>query len=231
VHSRDRRDAYTMSFVGQSPRSGGLTVYRGQVLDMSIAWRNTGQATWYRTGRYHLRAGLETHKSGGNWTYWDLTPGQMGWQPYDRWFDFPDISCSVDYLYGTTNVFNIADQGLGCDIWRVSLDDLAAGQWTSGYYHEYDGRKHVRLMKGRDSTMYGGCWAYDGAINFFNWGDWSTDISWQVCPVAPFTYLTKHEGHAVAPDGTDWADFADGRILGAGVPTASLDSCGDVCRT
>ncbi len=150
----------------------------------------------------------------GNWTYWDFTPQMLGW-PTNREFDFPDLALSATFLYVTSNGFDTAGgNSLGSTVWRIPLNELAAkGSVNFNYWTRTDSHS-PRLTQGAGSTMYWGSWDTTSSIRVFDWPDGSGTINWTNVGINSFNWLSK-DGVATSPDGTNWAAFADSRILGA----------------
>lgn len=70
----------------------------------------------------HGQAGLASN----TWTTYDLTPGLFGLT--GKWFDFPHLQASANYLYFTTNIFQTSgDAYYGALIVRIPLAQLDAG--------------------------------------------------------------------------------------------------------
>src|SRR5574337_1983630 len=63
--------------------------------------------------------------SSGTWYYYDLTPQMVG-LPTGRWFDYPHLALSNNYLYVTANVFTISGSWTNSVIIRLPLDTLSA---------------------------------------------------------------------------------------------------------
>jgi hypothetical protein len=61
------------------------------------------------------------------WTTYDFTPANLGLT--NRWFDFPHMQLSDNFLYFTVNIFAADNNAFsGSAIFRVSLAAMAAGQ-------------------------------------------------------------------------------------------------------
>jgi hypothetical protein len=60
------------------------------------------------------------------WRYYDFTPAMFGLT--DKWFDFPHLQASANFLYFTTNIFSGSTGNFyGALVVRMPLDQLAAG--------------------------------------------------------------------------------------------------------
>lgn len=145
-----------------------------------------------------------------NWTYYDLSAQTFGW-PSGDWFDFPDITCTDNRLFVSTNVFNAADTYQGTTVWSVPLSDLqAANTIFPNYYNRTDGGR--RLCQGSTTSGWFARHINNASIELWNWvGDGT----------AATTYTINHNTMGTGsmaftgPSGCNWMGRADNRILGA----------------
>src|SRR2546430_9467688 len=102
---------------------------------------------------------------------------------------------------------------------RIRLADLAAGGPINyNYYAQTRSSADVgslRCTEGTGTTMYWAGWRTTSQLRIFHWDDSANSIFFDDVNVAPFTPLTRGTRIATAPDGTNFAARADGRVLGA----------------
>lgn len=97
---------------------------------------------------------------------------------------------------------------------RYPLDQLASGSGVSGSYWVAN-RSSVRCTHGARGTMYFGAHNSNTSLRVFRWPDGSPTISWD--DVGHAAYTTGVQMDATGPDGRDFAEFADNRLMGAWV--------------
>ncbi|MGA7305576.1 MAG: hypothetical protein WBW88_11925 [Rhodothermales bacterium] len=162
-----------------------------------------------------------------NWFWWNLDPTDFGLPSVGVWFDFPDIAFTEEYLYFTTNVFNIVAPNPPTDptgkdtynttvIARFPLDEIADGGNTSWrYWNRSVGT--IRPVQGAASTMYLGAQVDNNTVRVYEVADNSITLSSHDIDHAGFNTLSGQNDVMTAPcsDGTDMAQRAGTRILGA----------------
>lgn len=146
------------------------------------------------------------------WFLYDWSPASFGFSASGFWLDFPDLSTSDNYLYLTSNVFQIGSGSTSTAvIARFPLDELSQGQ---GFTYNYlvTGRPGLRCTHGATSTMYFGAHNSNTSIRIYRWPESSGTVSWDDVSHSAYNTGTMT---APGPDGLDWAGFADSRILAA----------------
>ena len=147
------------------------------------------------------------------WFVYNWTPASFGFPATGFWMDFPDLTVSNEFLYLTTNVFEIGSGTTSTAvIARFPRDRISQGLgFTYGYWVSTT-RPSLRMIQRAAGTMYFAAHNSTTSIRIHRWPDSSGTISWN--NVAHAAYNT---GTMVAPgpDGRDWAGFAGTRILGA----------------
>ena len=146
---------------------------------------------------------------------YDVIPENLGF-PAGRWFDFPDLAFSNDYLYGTSNV-HLPDKSLaGNTVWRVQLDDLINGQPTTidSFFHQNPNGLHsMRFTQGAGNIMRWASRKDTTTLSLFAWGDGAGQTG-----IGPIDRTVPASNGALAtcpgPDGRDWAGFSAHRVLG-----------------
>lgn len=178
-----------------------------------------------------------------NWLFYDFTPAVYGFNVPPTgatgfWLDFPDMAVSDSFLYLTTNVFPrvpVAGPGVtlcpgttcnrgatppqtccsvGAVIARIQLDQLAqGGALNFGFYT--DSHAPYRCTQGAHGTMYWGSHNSNTQIRIYRWAENSSNIAWDDVDHAAFNTTPAAGMTATSPDGTNFAGFADTRVLGA----------------
>jgi hypothetical protein len=126
--------------------------------------------------------------------------------------DFPDLACSNNFLYGSTNIFRDQNTNVGAVMWRIPLADLAAGGVIS--YEWYTdtalGSRLFRFTQEATDTMYAASRRSANTLRLFWWPDGG-----QLGFSDHTTANTSTDAVSVpGPDGRDWAGTCDHRILG-----------------
>lgn len=165
-----------------------------------------------------------------NWSWFDLRPGDLGYNNTGQWFDFPDLAVSDNYLYVTTNVFNIVSGGgSGNDTYnsslvlRIPLDDLAdGGGEVSGSYWSNLNTGTLRPVQGAGSRMYFGSHEDNNTLRVSYVDEGSGSLNTQNVDHAGYNGLGNNDNFtANCSDGTNYAQRGSTRILGAWHSAAS----------
>ncbi len=149
------------------------------------------------------------------WKYYDFRPQMFGF-PNQRWFDFPNMSVSSNFLYITSNVFTSGTGGTfaGSVVWRIPLAELAAGGPSVNFAGHVDAVEFApRLTEGALTTMYWGTWINTTQMRIYRWADAAASADFVLATPTAFPYLIGGQGLAPIGDGTNMAGKADSRIL------------------
>ncbi len=170
------------------------------------------------TGIGRLRVAVARGRDGirqRSFFYYDLTP-QRASLPTNRWFDFPHVAHSNDWLYVSCNVFDQTSAFQGATVLRLSLADIRAGR--SAVYNVLNTPNtepgSIRLADGAASSMYFGThWQISGApaIRVFAWDD---AVSQPTVRDRSISAWYTGASSSIGPDGRDWLGADDHRILG-----------------
>jgi hypothetical protein len=164
-----------------------------------------------------------TNVANNSWIYWDWDPQKFGFAS-GNWLDFPNLTIGSTNLYVTANVFSISNNIFtGSVIFRIPLSQLAGGIANATYYTSTLG--DWRCTEGASTTMYCGTTSIGGnKVRILRWDDSSTTLFWDDVQLSGFTYMnpTGAGGVAFSPDGTNWAAYADSRILGSWVSGGAI---------
>ena len=152
------------------------------------------------------------------WYWYDVSPADFGFPATGYWLDFPDLSVSDNYMYLTTNIFQIGSNSTStAGILRMPLDELSLGQGVTADYL-VTGRPSLRCTHGTGSTMYWGAHNSNTSIRIYRWAEGSSSISWDDVSHSPYNVgcsACPVVMTATGPDGNNFAGWADNRILGA----------------
>jgi len=151
-----------------------------------------------------------------SWVYYDFTPQGFG-VATGNWMDFPNLTISSNFLYGTSNIFRTSDNGFsGSVVWRIALSQLAAGgQITSSYLVRTDVGS-PRCTDGAATTMYWATFLTTSTLRIHRWDDGSGSVFWDDIALNPFTFMGQ-DGVSITPDGRNWAARTFTKVLGATV--------------
>ncbi|MFC2085819.1 hypothetical protein ACFLRO_01260 [Bacteroidota bacterium] len=160
-----------------------------------------------------------------NWYSWTFNPALFGLPAAGVWMDYPDMSFTNEYLYITTNVFNIVpgpDTYNTSLIIRLGLDDLADAGGLGYRYWSRSGRT-LRPVQNATTRMYIARHEDSNTLRVYYVDDSSTTLNSQDVDHAGYNRLvgTTDVMNAAGPDGTNFAGRSDSRILGAWRSAAS----------
>lgn len=181
-----------------------------------LAYVPDAEGNTVRLAVAHGAQGIDT---ADKWSFYDLTPQKTISEPSGRWFDFPQISLGGNSIYVTANVFRTSN-----DIWtksvimRLSAADVAAGSPSPAidYFTSTD-HFNFTTVAGAGSTMY---WLSHDRKDFktrvYRWaeGGGPGTVASDDVAVNPYGVQTAS---CPGPDGRDWCERSDDRVLGAWV--------------
>ncbi len=154
----------------------------------------------------------------GTFTYWDLTPKQVG-APRGTNYDQPHIAVSNNYLYMGIQEYNAIGRYRRSDVLRIKLDDLAAGGLLPYSYFSTSWFAPVPTV-GATTTMYFAAHVDNNTIRVFSWpesvgfnGVTSTDVDHAAFPTN-FPYRCPRIG---GPSSSNWCRRSDSRLVTAWV--------------
>ncbi|MFQ6028984.1 MAG: hypothetical protein ACE5Q6_16000 [Dehalococcoidia bacterium] len=168
-----------------------------------------------------LRLAVKQGATLGNnaWYWWDFRPNTVNSSWTNQWFDYPGMSLSNDYLYVTTNKFNINNGFAGAVVFRFPLDDLAAGQNLTYRVWSTTSFGSLRCVQGARDTMYFASHSNRQRIRVWTWPEADNQ------PQGTNVSVTRWNGgfyQAPQPGGGNWLGRADGRITGAWAANGQL---------
>lgn len=171
------------------------------------------------SGNNAQRFAIATGQAGvadNSWRYFDITATQLGF-PTGTELDYPHLALGANYLYATTNAYNISGAGIGSAIYRMPLDILASvpsgGTVSPGYYAITGGAATFTPVSEAGTTMYLARHSSATSVRFYTWTDTPGQGPTYI-DVAHSAFPGTGQGshHCVAPDGDDMCAFDDERI-------------------
>ena len=153
-----------------------------------------------------------------SWHWWDLSPKTTDAAWSAEWFDYPDLELSDNFLYLTTNSFEGEDWRRSV-VFRFSLDALAAsGELTYRHWSTTENFS-LRCVSGTADAMHFASHNSLTQVRVFSWPEADDAPSFRDVDVSAWS-----AGPYVAsgPDGTNWLQRCDSRIMGAWVANGKV---------
>jgi hypothetical protein len=165
------------------------------------------------TLRLAISKGLDNFQN-NRWYWYDFSPDSVNAAWTQQWFDFPDLALSRNFLYVTSNMFNLGESGgwTRSIVLRLSLDQLAAGTGLNYNYFQTSDNFSLRCTQGAQDTMYFGSHNSTSQLRVFSWPE---SAGGPVQNDVDVTLWSETGYSGPGPDGRDWLGRADGRITGA----------------
>ena len=165
------------------------------------------------TLRLAISKGLDSFQN-NRWYWYDFSPDSVNSEWTSQWFDFPDLALSRNFLYITSNMFNLGESGgfTRSVILRISLDQLSAGAGLNYNYFQTSDNFSLRCTQGAQDTMYFGSHNSTTQIRVFSWPESAGGPVQNDVDLTPWSQTGYT---APGPDGRDWLGRTDGRITGA----------------
>lgn len=148
----------------------------------------------------------------GYWTYWDLTPQQLGLAS-GRWYDYPHMALGHNKLYICVNVFDNSDSFTNTVILRIPLSALAASLGFGYNFYNVTDRFNFTPVQGADTTIYWATHNTTSSIRIYRWDESSGSIFWDDVAHTAYTVTNRGSAHCPGPDAKDWCGRFDDRIL------------------
>jgi hypothetical protein len=144
-----------------------------------------------------------------NWTYWDLSPQQLGY-PVGHQFDFNDINFENNDLYLTTNDRDGGNSFVAGVIEQFSLDTIASLPGSLPYTFWTDGSVGAwRTTQNCSTTMYFGSHTASNNVRIGRIAESDNTLYYDDVGTTAFV-----SGGGVCPDpnGVNWCGFSDARV-------------------
>ncbi len=146
-----------------------------------------------------------------NWTYWNWTPDQFG-QGRGTFFNWPQMEVSSNYLYISTNVYNVSNNSYKSTImYRIPLAAIQAkGQISATYWTAPSGSFSLAFSNNATSVMYAAAPINSTALRVFNQPEGSTNLNWNDESNLGQTFSGTHTSLTVG--NVNWTARSDERI-------------------
>lgn len=180
---------------------------------------------WYRQGSANGSGVNQVQLSGstnGGTTFFTYTwsPTSFDSSLTNRWFDYPHLAVSNDFLYLTTNVFNSAGVMTNRMIIRLPLEQLQTGSAFTYYRWTFGAGQTITPVQGATETMYFGVNENSAGTNGFRiywWPESTTALSNILRSVPAWTSTTRGSAHCPVANGRNPCGRTDQRITGGWV--------------
>ena len=169
-----------------------------------------------------LRIAMKQGASLGNntWHWWDLKPGNINASWQNEWFDYNHAALSNNYLYVGSNLFRVSnDTWTRSVIFKLSLDELAAGQQLTYNHFQSTNNFSLRCVHGASDIMHIVSHNTNRQLRVFSWPEDSTSVSVADVDVS---FWAAGSYSAPGPDGRNWLARCDSRITGAWVANGQI---------
>ncbi len=169
------------------------------------------------SGTLRIARAIGSQVAANAWTSYDFTPQFFGFAA-NNWMDYPNLTVSSNFLYGTSNVFSTNCPGGNCPftgnvVFRIPLAELATGGTVNVTSFIRTDTGTLRCTEGATTTMFCGAAQSTTSTRIFTWPD-SGSIVLNDVTINAYTRLNR-DGVATSPDGSNWAARSDSRIMGA----------------
>lgn len=172
----------------------------------------SGNENIYRIAVANSQANLASR----NWYWYDLDPQDYGF-PAGTWWDFPEMTCSSNYMWFTTNGQSGSNNAI---MVKVDLDDLADAGSTTFSSAQLINRQ-IRLIQGAQTVMYGAGHVDNDTLFIYRWPETGsiTGVSRDIAA------WDNGASTAPGPDGLDWfsdVERASHKVRGASATASTL---------
>jgi hypothetical protein len=185
-----------------------------------LQYRHDGTSN---TQRLAIASGrdLTPERSATAWSWVDFTPQSFG-LPANHWLDRPQMALTWGHLWITTNVYTMADVWANCIVWRIPLDELAAGDPFFPEWFTLTDVGSLFPVLGATDTMYFGAHVDRSTLRLYRWHDTSGPITSHDLVHGEYPQSSRGDFSCPVqePGGGptyDTCAFLDGRILGGWV--------------
>jgi len=145
----------------------------------------------------------------GQWRFFDITPASLGLAS-GIWLDFPDMAVGTNMLYFTTNCFK-GNQWKASAVVRVRLSSFTFGTLSASRTLSTT-HFSLRVAQNCATTAYFAAHTSTSALRVFSWPETSASPTASDVPVASWS---PGPYSSVTPDGRNWLQRADPRLVGA----------------
>jgi hypothetical protein len=145
----------------------------------------------------------------GQWRFFDVSSASLGLK--GCWLDFPDLALGKTRLYMTTNAFK-GNSWSGTAIVRVSLDKLLSGTVVAQKIVTKD-VFNFRMAQNCDTTAFWGTHVTNSRMRIYAWKDNSSAPTTFDVNIPTWSRNTPYQ--SITPDGRNWLERVDGRVVAA----------------
>jgi hypothetical protein len=175
-----------------------------------IMWYRQGSAD--STGTNRSKLSVSTN-GGASFLTYTFSPVSFDSSLTNRWFDYPHLAISNDYLYFVSNVFNASDVQTNRLVVRMALEQLAAGESVPWYRWTYGPGATITPVQGATDVMYfGSTESSSGTFRVFSWPESTTSLGAVAKSITAYTF-TNNDGVCTTPNGRNPCGRADNRVL------------------
>ena len=211
-------------YAARSTTGGALFTYISPYADFPafccdqdvIYDRGRDMMMWYRQGvipsgqtQNQFKLGVSSN-GGVSWCTYTISPINVNSEFTSRWFDYPHLALTNNFLYMTTNLFTTAGAFDRMLVLRWPLDSLKACAGFSYSYNSYTAGWSWTPAIGGTTTAYLGD-HYDTA-NMIVWSWPESGSMTGVIRAVPAWTFTNRDGHCPDPSGRNPCLRADQRI-------------------
>jgi hypothetical protein len=188
--------------------------------DQDVMFDKTTQTfIWYRQGRADASGQnvnlLGLSKDASSWWFYALRPTGISSAWTHQWFDYPHLALSNKWLYLSTNVFDSGGSFVRTLMVRYDLRDLSSAMPVHFQYFWESTQFNYTPVQGAKDTMY---WATHNAAalglqeKIYKWPDLGP-ITTYITSVPGWSFGARNM-HCAAPNGVNWCERSDSRIIG-----------------
>jgi hypothetical protein len=175
---------------------------------------------WYRqgasndlTGENRIRIGISPDAT--NWWFYNIRPTDLNPSWTNQWLDYPHLALSNNYLYFTSNMFNIDNDFTRTVIVKLPMEDLVNARVPTADLYFSNQVGTFTPVQGAKESMYWAAHADNQHMVLYRWDEASSSnaIVRQVVEIPSWT-INPSLYDCPTPTGDDnWCARSDDRIL------------------
>ena len=178
---------------------------------------NRNLIMWYRqgtmssTGANQIKLSVSTN-GGASFLTYTWSPTSFDASLTNRWYDYPHLAVSNNYLYIVSNIFNAADIQTNRQIIRLPLEALQTGAGFTYYRYTLPAGATITPVQGATTTMYfGSAESSAGTFRVYAWPENTTAMT-SIARTIPAYTFTSRDGICTVPNGRNPCGRADNRV-------------------
>jgi len=159
----------------------------------------------------------------GNWYYYDFNPQMIG-LPDDRWFDYPHLALSNNYLIHAANVYTTGDDPTWTNtvLMMMPLNGLASGGGFNFSFIIVGDRFNFTPVQGATNVVYWASHNTTSSIRIYRWAEGSGSYTLNNVGHSTYSRTWRGDAHCPGPDGRDWCGRYDDRIMAGWVANSVI---------